>query len=402
MGTTIEQNDYPAGSPPACIAPQRILMVAHEWFADRPGGGGRYLQEVSCGLAQRGHKITVVVPHIHPDAPAVEVWKNVTIVRLSLGTNALGWLIRMFRELPRVLTKFGPFDVVHAHFAPMALVPLWHPALRHTRRVCQFQGPWAGESRIEGSSSTHVALQHLLERITYARCERFIVLSQAFATLLSNDYGIPAQRVSVVPSGLDLARFHPAKDRQRLKEKLGLPPGPLVFTARRLVHRMGLEILIQAWATVLESHPTAQLWIAGEGPLANTLASQVRACRLDTSITLLGRIDDERLIQCHQAADAFVLPTVALEGFGLVTLEALACGTPVLGTHEGATPEILAPLEPSLLVPPNDVTALATGLTNLLAREGLDEFRNVCRQYVERHFGWPVALGRIEALLADG
>ena len=378
----------------------RILMIGHEWFSDRPGGGGRYLQELARGLSNRGHVITVLVPDASKVTPPTEIWQGVRVVRLPLGHSALSWVLGTLLRLPGIVKRWGPFDVLHSHFAPIGLVPLWHPILRRARRVCQFQGPWAGESRFEGASPWRVTLQHALERITYARCNRFIALSSAFAELLHTEYRVASHRISVIPSGIDSERFSPAVDRSALRRKLGVGDAPLVFTARRLVQRMGLEVLLQAWPLVLERHPRAQLWVAGEGPLHDALCAQRDAQGLRSSVTMLGRIDDQQLIECHQAADAFVLPTVALEGFGLVTIEALACGTPVIGTRAGATPEVLEPLDPTLLVPVQQPESLAQALVDLLARPDLPKLREASRQHVLRHYTGQRSIEQVEAVLA--
>lgn len=381
------------------VTARRILMIGHEWFQERPGGGGRYMQAVAQGLAERGHRITVVVPQMAMCPPETTQWGDVTVLRLPLGESASAWMFHLVSALPTVVRQWGPFDVVHSHFAPVGLVPLWHPALRAARRICQFQGPWAGESQIEGAPPLKVALQRAIERLAYSRCGQFITLSHAFAQLLNRDYGVPPHAISVIPSGIDTARFFPAADRAALRRKLGATPAPLVFTARRLVQRMGLDVLLQAWPSVLSAHPDAQLWVAGEGPLRDSLVNQLTETGLGKSVKLLGRIDDDHLLACHQAADTFVLPTIALEGFGLVTLEALACGTPVVGTREGATPELLAPLDNTLLVPAGDAGELAHGLLNLLSRTDTPALRRACREHVEHHYKWSDALDRLEAVL---
>ena len=104
----------------------------------------------------------------------------------------------------------------------------------------------------------------------------------------------------------------------------------------------------------------------------------------------------------YQAADLTVVPTVALEGFGLVTVESLACGTPVLGTDEGGTGEILRPFRPDLLVPPRDAVALATRLSALLADAGSRPDAATCRRYAEDHYAWPGVLARLEDELGGG
>lgn len=118
-------------------------------------------------------------------------------------------------------------------------------------------------------------------------------------------------------------------------------------------------------------------------------------------MSFAGLIPEADLASFYQAADCFVLPTRSLEGFGLVTVEALACGTPVLGTPVGATPEILAPLAPELLTDDASPEALARGIRRAAPLLGDAAFRARCRAHADRHYGWPLAVARLEELLLE-
>lgn len=131
----------------------------------------------------------------------------------------------------------------------------------------------------------------------------------------------------------------------------------------------------------------------------------MRELGLEDHVRLLGFVPDEDLPRYYGAADAFVLPTRQLEGFGLVTVEALACGTPVLGTPIGATPEILGPLEPSLLSRDASAEAMADTLAWFLemlasAPASVERLRAACRHHAETHYGWEHAIANLEGLLA--
>ncbi|MEB3221813.1 MAG: glycosyltransferase family 4 protein [Candidatus Sericytochromatia bacterium] len=389
-----------APGPSAGPGPLRVLMIGHEWFEERPGGAGRYMGVVARGLAARGHHVTVLVPRGSAPAPERAVRDGFTLLRPALGRGALGWVAAMAVRLGAVLAREGPFDVVHSHFAPAGLVPLWHPALGQARRVTQFQGPWADESRLEGAGALSATARRGVERLAYARSHRCVVLSEAFGRLLADRYGVPAAQIDVVPAGVDLAAFRPASDREGLRRTLGLGPGPEVVVARRLVARMGLGLLLEAWPAVLAARPEARLTIVGEGPLRPELEAQVATAGLGGSVSLVGRLADEALVARYQAADLAVLPTIGLEGFGLATVEALACGTPVIGTDAGATPEVLAPLEPTLVVPAGDAGSLAGRMVEALTGARPLPTREACRAHAEARYGWPRALDGLEAVLA--
>jgi glycosyltransferase involved in cell wall biosynthesis len=119
-------------------------------------------------------------------------------------------------------------------------------------------------------------------------------------------------------------------------------------------------------------------------------------------VRFLGAIPEDLLPSYYQAADIFVLPTLELEGFGLATLEALACGTPVVGTPAGGTPEILAPLERRLVTRDVSPGAIAEAVLWATREELLrPDMCRRCRTYVEKNYSWEACVERHEALYAE-
>jgi glycosyltransferase involved in cell wall biosynthesis len=131
---------------------------------------------------------------------------------------------------------------------------------------------------------------------------------------------------------------------------------------------MGLDELLRAVAIVRENVPDVLLLIGGSGGLRRGLEAQAAGLGLGGHVRFLGFVPEARLAAHYQAADFFVLPTRELEGFGLVTVEALACGTPVLGTPVGATPEILGTVGADYIFEGPDARAIARDTAKHLAR----------------------------------
>jgi glycosyltransferase involved in cell wall biosynthesis len=163
---------------------------------------------------------------------------------------------------------------------------------------------------------------------------------------------------------------------------------------------MGLENLIEAMATIAGADRVRdaglELLLCGDGRLRATLEDMIRERNLAGSVRLLGRVAHDELPLYYQAADLFVLPTEAMEGFGIVTIESLASGTPVLGTPAGATPEILAPIDPRLLTRDASAAAIADGLLSWLEWRATDPGPSRYRLEVERKYAWDRVTDEIE------
>jgi len=287
--------------------------------------------------------------------------------------------------------KLAGCQLFASHFALYAY-PLLGSLRRHrVPHVVHFHGPWAEESAGEGQSFLAVRAKRWLERRVYASADRLIVLSGAFRDILTERYGIARERIAVIPGGVDLDRFRPLCSPMEARERLGWPvDGKVILCVRRLVRRMGLETLLDAFADVSAEHPEARLVIGGRGPLTGELEERARALGIGEKVRLAGFIPDDDLPFAYAAADFTIVPSQALEGFGLITLESLACGTPVLVTPVGGLPEAVAGLEPAMVLEGTSREALAAGLRRGLRPERLAALpsRERCREYAQARFNW--------------
>ncbi len=199
------------------------------------------------------------------------------------------------------------------------------------------------------------------ENIAISEAHRIVLLSSFSRRILSDRSPAAAQRATLISGAVDTTVFTP-NGRTRARRELGLDPAErLVFTVRRLVPRMGLDNLIDAVA-LLPDGGDLRVAIAGVGELEAELRDRANRLDLGGRLRFLGRVADAELPLWHRAADLFVLPTVAYEGFGLVTAEALASGTPVVGTPVGATPELLEPIDPRLVAGGTGAASLAAAI----------------------------------------
>jgi glycosyltransferase involved in cell wall biosynthesis len=329
--------------------PIRSLQLGMGWFPDEPGGLNRYFRSLVEALAARGQNVEAVVR-----GPATDVPDSARVSPVAPGP--LGPLLRRYAAAAR---EAGVPDVLDAHFALYALLPVRF-GLRTVPLVVHFHGPWADESANSGDRAVETFVKRRVERMVYRRARETVVLSRAFRRQLVERYRVQPWHVNVIPPGVDLARFSPG-DRAATRRSLGLPEDAwIAVTARRLELRMGLDVLIDAWREV--AGDGRLLVVVGEGPSREDLEQQARRLGLSEDVRFVGRVDDADLVSHYRAADVSVVPSSALEGFGLVVLEALGCGTPVIVSDVGGLPEAIAGLGPDLVVPAGDRIALGRRL----------------------------------------
>ena len=386
----------------------RILVAIDQWFPDTPAGSARLAAAAAAGLAARGHDVTVLAPR---NGSVGESREAGVTVRRVLARNALPQTLtdpletwRHARELPE-----DGFDVLLAHESTTA-VGLRSRAKR-TPLVLMFHASAAREQRFLRSRlprglkklSTYALAPPLglLERGAVDAADRILVLSDFSRSLLVADHELDAGRILTVPGLVDTDRFSPGDGKEAARRRLGMESeGPLLLTVRRLEPRMGIDRLLKALP--LLRHENATLVVAGTGSLADELPRLAARLGVAERVLFVGGVaDDDRLADWYRAADLFVLPTTAYEGFGMATAEALASGTPVVGTAVGATPELLEPLDPRLVAPSAEPEALAGAIDGALDFATSAEFGDRCRAYAEERFALGTAISAWEEALEE-
>lgn len=372
-----------------------ILCVGLGWFPETPGGLDRYVYELTHSLAAGQDRVKlcgVGLPATAQLASSVEL-TNLASTESQLWQRL--WSIHN-NFLSRHLVK--P-DAINLHFALYSL-PLLKSLPDGVPITFNFHGPWASECKQEGVGKLGVFLRYWVEQKVYQRCDRFIVLSKAFGTILNQQYQVPWCKIHVIPGGVDIDRFQPNLSRQQARTKLNWPQDRAVlFTPRRLVHRVGLDRLIKAIAILKPRIPDVWLAIAGRGPLRAPLEQQAIELGLKDHVKFLGFLPDDQLPLAYQAADLSTMPSQSLEGFGLALVESLACGTPALCTPVGGMPEVLSTFSPQLITSSPDAAAIAARLEELLRGAVPMPSRSACREYAAEHFDWKKITQQVRKVL---
>ena len=369
------------------------IQVGMSWFLERPSGLNRYYYD----CAKHFPKIGIQFDGLVAGSRNSELGCPNEIKAFS-GENA--FIFRRWLEVRKSFEKLDcdhEYDLIVSHFA-FYTFPLLK-LLRNRPLVTHFHGPWALESGVEANKSLAVKAKKLLEKSVYQRSQQFIVLSKTFRDILHREYQVPLEKIQIIPGGVDIDRFNINISSTKAREELGWDRDrPIIFCIRRLAKRMGLENLISAIASVRDRYPDILLYIAGKGALAETLQTQIQELGLTNNVKLLGYISDEQLPLCYRAANFSVVPTVALEGFGLIVVESLAAGTPVLGTPIGGIPEILRPFSEDLVFEDCSPEKLATGIIEALSGDRILPTSQDCLDYVRANYDWQEIAKKIKSV----
>jgi glycogen(starch) synthase len=344
------------------------------------GGAGRVISELMTHLPDAGFGFRGVMANqpntalqhstVHSFAPQ----RAGLIRRLQCARTSIRAAINEFKP-----------EVVASHFAMYSAPGI--DFLKNTLTISHFHGPWSDESLQEGDGNTAVAMKSYLEGAVYRRSHRVIVLSNAFGDLVTTRFGVDPGKVRLVPGSVDTKRFALDTPRSDSRSALDLPlDRPILVTVRRLVNRMGLSSLIDAMKYVVAVVPDVLLCIAGQGPLKRSLQAQAERLGLMRNIRFLGFVTEEALPHLFYAADINVVPTIALEGFGLVAAEAMAAGTPSIVTPVGGLPEVVSGLSQTLIFSGIKATDIAEGLIGALTGALRLPARQECREYIESRF----------------
>ncbi|ADW71502.1 glycosyltransferase family 4 protein [Granulicella tundricola] len=360
------------------------------------GGEGRVFSELSKYMPSAGIDLIGVVGG--PDD--VSQFTQGKVVNFALdGAGMANRLMGARKVIGQILKQSRP-DIVGSHFALYTAPAL--DLMKGLPKVTHFHGPWADESKQEGSSSGAAFAKAQVENYVYRNSDRVIVLSKAFAELVTDRYSVNPEVIRIVPGSVDIQRFSLADTRQDARLHLGLPTDrPILLSVRRLVQRMGLSNLIEAVAAISKVIPDVLLCIGGEGGLRSSLERQVREHNLTKYVRFLGYIDEASLPRLYRAADINVVPTLALEGFGLVAAEALAAGTPSMVTPIGGLPEVVASLSENLIFRSSSVEDLADGLiAGLLGKVKLPSQSN-CESYARENYNSTLMAERTVAVYRE-
>lgn len=361
----------------------RVGLVCPYSF-DVPGGVQYHIRDLAEQLIARGVQVSVLAPSgakTHPDwlvpaGAAIPIPYNGSVARLSLGPIVTARTRRWLEE--------GRFDVLHIHEPNAPSISLLALALVRpdVAVVCTFH---TAMRRSRARELTSPVVRPLMEKIS----ARIAVSEEARRTLVEHHGGDAV----IIPNGVDTARF---RDARPLPAWAGTPTRPVVaFLGRLDEPRKGLGVFMEAAPAVLARHPGARFLVAGRGEAQE---AREAARVLGGAVEFLGPIDDERKQSLFAGASVYVAPQTGGESFGIVLVEAMAAGCPVVASDLEAFTALLQGGRVGRLFPTGDAAALAHAVNDLLAHEGARRSLGARGQRASLRYDWSNVVERILAV----
>jgi glycosyltransferase involved in cell wall biosynthesis len=343
------------------------VVIVNSFFPPWRGGAETYVYNLAKNLQSRGHEITVVCGDQPLETGTREV-DGLTVKRLHITRKIYGTPIMPYLFL-RLLSE--PADIMHANFPSpyIAFITAFVSKLRRVPAVLTWHNDLPPVTRTAGLL---VALHdHLVLPVYLKWFRKIIATSEAYAHTSRNLERVQPQ-VEVIRNGVDINRFNPNVNGERIRQKLKLDECKIVLFVGALTewHRYkGLDVLLEA-LSLLNDTSHVQLLVVGDGMLKSHYQEMASALSISSRVIFAGDASDSDLPEYYACSDVLVLPSKdRSEGFGLTLLEANATGKPVIGSHVGGIPGVIRDGYNGLLVPPNDPRALASKLSELLDKD---------------------------------
>jgi glycosyltransferase involved in cell wall biosynthesis len=307
------------------------------------GGSGMYAYEIATALGERGHDVDVYTQS-KPDAESsFETHENVSVYTLTRARRYLVTFETLYYSIrARLGVDLDEYDVIHGTLMPASTVALADRLTLETPVVLTSHS--FALSEVVAHSPEKPAdyllkyafhpMNVVLDNVAARGADRVIAISEEMREQLVTRYGLPEAAVTRIAHGVDTDRFRPRPDGH---DAVSRGPLTLLFVGR-LVSRKGADLAIEAVAAT--DRDDVELLVAGTGRLESDLKGLARTLGVEDRVRFLGYVPDEALPGLYSAADA-TLFTSNYEGFGLVFMESLAAGTPVIGTPVGGIPDVV-------------------------------------------------------------
>ncbi len=323
----------------------KILMLTWEYPPRIVGGIARVVNDLSKRLIKDGHDVTVVT-YREGNTPYYEDDKGVKVYRVDNymihPNNFIDWIMQMnfnmIAKANEIMAKEGKFDVIHAHDW---LVAYAAKTLKNSYDIPIVATIHATESG--RNSGIHDETQRYINdtewMLTYEATE-VIVNSNYMKRELQYQFGLPFEKINVVPNGINVNMFSGVERDYDFRRQYAADHEKIILFMGRLVYEKGVQHLVSAMPKILAGYHDAKLVIAGKGGMTDELKAQVNAMGISNKVYFTGYMDAKQVCKMYKCADVSVFPST-YEPFGIVALEAMLSGTPVVVSDIGGLNEIV-------------------------------------------------------------
>jgi phosphatidylinositol alpha-1,6-mannosyltransferase len=378
-------------------------LVVSEVFPPRVGGSGRWLWEIYRRLPRAN---VIVAAGEAPGQDGFDSTHDLRVLRMPLsfstwGVASLAGLRQYARTAWRLrrLIKGEHISILHCGKCLPEGLLAW--LLKHLCRV-----PYI--CYVHGEELTLAATSRELAWLTHRTLHgaKFVIAnSRNTQELLCDNWNLPPGRVRILHPGVDTRRFRPAQRDPAWRIRRGWGDRSVVLTVGRLQKRKGHDHLIRALPAIRQRIPDVLYAILGDGEERPALEDLVRREGLGGHVQFMGELADDDLVACYQQCDLFVLPNRKvgqdIEGFGMVLLEAQACGKPVVAGASGGTAETMRIPETGQIVSCDSPDKLARVLVESLSdRESLELIGQAARRWAVQRFDWESLTRQAQELFA--
>ncbi|MFH1055289.1 MAG: glycosyltransferase family 4 protein [Candidatus Altiarchaeota archaeon] len=341
------------------------------------GGMEIHAMDLAKGIAKSGHEVIVITSRhpsgiMHESVDGVEIYYTDVDAtsKKPLGRKALNKLEELHRE--------KKFDVVHSQSTAafyyvrdgikkrlgVPLITTMHGTSLSEIRSIINQG---FSLMLFPKILFHTFNHYYWTKEFIKESEAVIAISKELSEDIPKEFNIAKDTVKTIYNGIDTTVF-----RSYASKVMGEYPGERIILSVSVLHRQkGVQYLIEALAKLVDRIPNAHLIVVGDGPYRKSLEQRTIRLKLGKNVTFMGKVQHEGLADYYNACEAFIIPTIRVEGLPLIELEAMACGKPVIASEIGGIPSVITDGVNGLLVKPKDIDTLANRLIEVLENEKL-------------------------------
>ena len=371
----------------------KILMLTWEYPPRIVGGIARVVHDLSKRLIKDGHEITVVT-YKEGDLPEFENDKGVKVYRVNNyminPNNFIDWIMQlnfnMVSKVSRIIAEQGKFDVIHAHDWLVAYAAKTIKDSFDMPLVSTIHATEAGRnSGIHNETQRYVNDTEWM--LTYESTE-VIVNSNFMKNDLQRLFGLPFEKINVVPNGINLNNFNNVERDYDFRRKYAADNEKIILFLGRLVYEKGVQHLISAMPKILENYNDAKLVIAGKGGMLEELKAQAENMGIGNKVYFTGHLDAKNVNKMYKASDISVFPST-YEPFGIVALEAMLAGNPVVVSDVGGLNEIVDHRINGMKTYAGNPNSIADSILELLYDQKLcDNLAKKAKQKVRLEYNW--------------